>query len=243
MKKYLLNESDIHKGNLILVNQNFKLSFTFNNFSLVSFNHKFEDILIDKEANKYLQFILSEIHADNKIVPVSGFRSLEEQRKIFNDSLKENGRAFTYKYVAIPNASEHQTGLAIDLGLNKEKIDFIRPSFPYDGICNEFRKNSIKYGFIERYKKEKEKITGISAEEWHFRFVGYPHSEIIELKGFCLEEYIDFLKKNNIKYKNYEICYIPFDNKTIELELNDFDQVSGNNVDGFIITKIINVAK
>ena len=58
-----------------------------------------------------------------------------------------------------------------------------------------------------------------------------------------MEEYIDFLKKNNIKYKNYEICYIPFDNKTIELELNDFDQVSGNNVDGFIITKIINVAK
>lgn len=236
MKKYILNESDVHKGNLILVNPKFKLSLTFNT-TLESFNNEYNDILINKEANKFLQFILREINAGNKIVPVSGFRSLEEQKKIFNDSLKENGKEFTYKYVALPNASEHQTGLAIDLALNKEDIDFIRPSFPHSGICNEFRKVSLKYGFIERYKAEKEQITSISAEEWHFRFVGYPHSEIMGLKGYCLEEYIDFLKNNNITYKNYEIYYIPFENKTIEIELNDTDQISGNNVDGFIVTR------
>ena len=238
MKKYILNESDVHKGNLILVNPKFKLSLTFNT-TLESFNNEYNDILINKEANKFLQFILREINAGNEIVPVSGFRSLEEQKKIFNDSLKENGKEFTYKYVALPNASEHQTGLAIDLALNKEDIDFIRPSFPHSGICNEFRKVSLKYGFIERYKAEKEQITSISAEEWHFRFVGYPHSEIIDLKGYCLEEYIDFLKNNNITYKNYEIYYIPFENKTIELELNDTDQISGNNVDGFIVTRTL----
>ena len=238
MKKYILNESDVHKGNLILVNPKFKLSLTFNT-TLESFNNEYNDILINKEANKFLQFILREINAGNKIVPVSGFRSLEEQKKIFNDSLKENGKEFTYKYVALPNASEHQTGLAIDLALNKEDIDFIRPSFPHSGICNEFRKVSLKYGFIERYKAEKEQITSISAEEWHFRFVGYPHSEIMDLKGYCLEEYIDFLKSNNITYKNYEIYYIPFENKTIELELNDTDQISGNNVDGFIVTRTL----
>ena len=238
MKKYILNESDVHKGNLILVNPKFKLSLTFNT-TLESFNNEYNDILINKEANKFLQFILREINAGNEIVPVSGFRSLEEQKKIFNDSLKENGKEFTYKYVALPNASEHQTGLAIDLALNKEDIDFIRPSFPHSGICNEFRKVSLKYGFIERYKAEKKQITSISAEEWHFRFVGYPHSEIIDLKGYCLEEYIDFLKNNNITYKNYEIYYIPFENKTIELELNDTDQISGNNVDGFIVTRTL----
>ena len=238
MKKYILNESDVHKGNLILVNPKFKLSLTFNT-TLESFNNEYNDILINKEANKFLQFILREINAGNKIVPVSGFRSLEEQKKIFNDSLKENGKEFTYKYVALPNASEHQTGLAIDLALNKEDIDFIRPSFPHSGICNEFRKVSLKYGFIERYKAEKEQITSISAEEWHFRFVGYPHSEIMDLKRYCLEEYIDFLKNNNITYKNYEIYYIPFENKTIEIELNGTDQISGNNVDGFIVTRTL----
>lgn len=238
MKKYILNESDVHKGNLILVNPKFKLSLTFNT-TLESFNNEYNDVLINKEANKFLQFILREINAGNKIVPVSGFRSLEKQKEIFNDSLKENGKEFTYKYVALPNASEHQTGLAIDLALNKEDIDFIRPSFPHSGICNEFRKVSLKYGFIERYKAEKKQITSISAEEWHFRFVGYPHSEIMDLKGYCLEEYIDFLKNNNITYKNYEIYYIPFENKTIEIELNDTDQISGNNVDGFIVTRTL----
>ena len=139
MKKYILNESDVHKGNLILVNPKFKLSLTFNT-TLESFNNEYNDVLINKEANKFLQFILREINAGNEIVPVSGFRSLEEQKKIFNDSLKENGKEFTYKYVALPNASEHQTGLAIDLALNKEDIDFIRPSFPYNGIDIESSK-------------------------------------------------------------------------------------------------------
>lgn len=76
----------------------------------------------------------------DSIVPVSGYRSLNEQMDIYNDSLKDNGEDFTRKYVALPKHSEHQTGLAIDLGLNKEKIDFIRPDFPYDGICGTFRR-------------------------------------------------------------------------------------------------------
>lgn len=239
MKKYILNEKDIYDGNLILVNPNFKLNNNTLSSTLESFNYDFNNILINKTANKFLQFILKEINSENKIVPVSGYRSLEEQEQIFNDSIKENGSEFTYKYVALPNASEHQTGLAIDLALNSKDIDFIRPSFPHSGICNEFRKVALKYGFIERYKQEKEKITSISAEEWHFRYVGYPHSEIIEMKNFCLEEYIDFIKQGNYRYKNYEISYIPYENETIELELSNQDQISGNNVDGFIVTRYL----
>lgn len=237
MRKVILNEFDIHKGNLILINPKYKLKYSTDIPTLESFDDKNEKILFNKTANKFLQFILKEINSKDSIVPVSGFRTLEEQTKIFNDSIKENGEEFTYKYVALPNASEHQTGLAIDLALNKDNIDFIRPSFPHYGICEKFRNVAIKYGFIERYKKEKEKITSISAEEWHFRFVGYPHSEIMAVKGFCLEEYIDFLKQENIKYRDYEICYIPYQQKSIEIELGDKDQVSGNNVDGFIITR------
>ncbi len=237
MKKYVLNELDIYKGNLILVNPQHKLQSSILDSTLESFNDEYKNILFNKTANKFLQFVLKEINSNNKIVPVSGFRSLEEQKQIFNDSIKESGEEFTYKYVALPNASEHQTGLAIDLALNSEEIDFIRPSFPHDGICNEFRKVALKYGFIERYKKEKEELTSISAEEWHFRFVGYPHSEIINEKGFCLEEYIDFIKKGSFKYKNYEISYIPYEGKTITINLNETDQISGNNVDGFIITR------
>ena len=92
----------------------------------------------------------------NHIAPVSGWRSQEEQQSIWNESTEENGADFTAKYVAQPGHSEHQTGLAIDLGLRREKLDFIRPSFPYSGICEIFRQKAARYGFIERYPAGKE---------------------------------------------------------------------------------------
>ncbi len=237
--KVVLKENDIYKGNLILVNPNYLLKEEISYDTLEIFSNTYDDILYNKNANRYLQFVLNEISSNNKIVPVSGFRTLKEQEQIIKDSIRDNGEEFTRKYVALPNASEHQTGLAIDLGLNKGEIDFIRPSFPHSGICEKFRKVAVKYGFIERYKEEKEEITKISAEEWHFRYVGYPHSEYIESNNLCLEEYIELLKKEKLKYKDYEISYIPYKGKEITLELNKYDSVSGNNIDGFILTRKI----
>ena len=145
------------------------------------------------------------------------------------------------KFVALPNASEHQTGLAIDLALNKPNIDFICPSFPYNGICQEFRKIAPNFGFIERYKDEKKNITKIAKEEWHFRFVGYPHSKIITNKDLCLEEYIEYLKEYKYpKFLNsygYKISYIPYENQNETIILQENQMISGNNVDGFILSE------
>jgi len=96
---------------------------------LESFNEEYENILFSRSANTFLQFVLKEIKVTNQIVPVSGYRTKEEQEQIFEDSIKENGEEFTYQYVATPNASEHQIGLAIDLGLNLDVIDFISKDF------------------------------------------------------------------------------------------------------------------
>ena len=82
--------------------------------------------------------------------------------------------------MALPGCSEHQTGLAIDLGKAAGYIDFIRPAFPYDGVCGRFRRLAARYGFIERYQRGKEEVTGISAEPWHFRYVGAPHAQLME---------------------------------------------------------------
>ena len=173
MKNITLKKEDIGKGELVLINPDYTLKSTINN--LVSFDEEYNNIKLNNIANYSLHLILNNINAENKIVPVSGFRTLEEQKDIYNTSLKENGREYTQKYVALPNASEHQTGLAIDLALNEGNIDFICPKFPYYGICQSFRNIAPKYGFIERYKDEKKAITKISKEEWHFRYVGYPH--------------------------------------------------------------------
>lgn len=247
MKTITLCEESIYCGNLILVNAGCSLHNAAINNSLIPVDPCFPDILLQEEATNMLRFILDRISANGAIVPVSGYRKAAEQRSIYENSLKDNGEEFTKKYVALENHSEHQTGLAIDLGLNEKEIDFIRPDFPYVGICNEFRKAAPDYGFIERYAKDKEEITGISHEPWHFRYVGYPHSKIMQENGFSLEEYTQFIKAY-LEDKKYlfeqahraeiEIYYVPAkDDKTlIKIPENCVYQISGNNIDGFVVT-------
>ncbi|MFR8317288.1 MAG: M15 family metallopeptidase [Catenibacillus sp.] len=161
-----------------------------------------EKVLLEQTAAHALQKLLAAVYeADREcgdgqtIAAVSGWRSQREQIEIYEDSLKENGEAFTRKYVAWPGCSEHQTGLAIDVGLKAEHMDFIRPEFPWEGIGRIFRRLAPKYGFVQRYTKEKEVLTGIAEEPWHFRYVGCPHAQIMTERGLCLEEYIDENKK------------------------------------------------
>lgn len=246
MKSITLGKEKIYTGNLAIINMQYPLNNT-EISSLAPADPRFPDILIQRDAANVLQLILDKISANSAIIPVSGYRSSAEQKAIFDNSLKENGEEFTRRYVALPGHSEHQTGLAIDLGLNQADIDFICPDFPYEGICNEFRKFAPCYGFIERYAEGKEKITGISHEPWHFRYVGYPHSKIMEENGLSLEEYISFIKnfREQSKYiyhnKNStatEVYYVPaVDEETkIALPDNSVYQISGNNIDGFIVT-------
>jgi len=250
VKTISLNQFDIHKGNLILVNKKFPLcqQNTKNDVTLVPISSMHSEIFLASIASNMLEQLFIACNAGNQIVPTSGFRTLREQEQIFVDSMMENGEEFTLKFVALPNQSEHQTGFAIDVAENKENIDFICPYFPYNGICQKFRMKAARYGFIERYLKGKEALTGISHEPWHFRYVGYPHSEIIQKNDLTLEEYIDFIKvypydKKHLLFENIdqkiEIFYVKAASESQNTIVFTDDipfQVSGNNVDGFIIT-------
>ena len=248
MKKIELEKEKIHEGNLLLVNVNWPLKCeNMIKRNLIPADKRFPDICLQREAADALQAALEEIQARDAIVPVSGYRSMEEQTGIFESCLKEDGEEFTRKYVALPGHSEHQLGLAIDLGLNQENIDFIRPEFPYEGICDTFRKIAPDYGFIERYAAGKEAITGTAHEPWHFRYIGFPHSRIIADRGYVLEEYMDFIKGYRedcrLSYSKYgsrefEIYFVPATGKRtlITLPDNGTCQISGNNMDGFIVT-------
>lgn len=157
---------------------------------LMPADEDFPEILMEETAARALRALLRELGAEGQIVPVSGYRTMEEQTQIYEDSLRENGGEFTKKFVALPGCSEHQTGLAIDLGLCKDEIDFICPDFPYEGICQKFRLMAQDYGFVERYPAGKEAVTGIGHEPWHFRYVGRPHARIMTDRGLVLEEYL-----------------------------------------------------
>lgn len=248
MKTLKLHNKDIYRGSLILVNKEYPIRMKLSTQNLASINGEKNTILMETRVKTILQQCMNALFCTKQIVAVSGFRSLHEQKEIYENSLMENGKEFTEKFVALPNHSEHQTGLAIDLAENRPNIDFIRPYFPYKGICQKFREKAPLFGFIERYQKSKEKITGISHEPWHFRYVGFPHSTIMTEKKLSLEEYVELLKQYPYKKQpliyplencTVEISYVKAaacDETTIDIPNNTTYQISGNNMDGFIVT-------
>ena len=195
------------KNYLVLVNAEHPLFHPVDPSELVCALDGYPGILLERTAAKALRKLLADIGSRDEIVPVSGWRSREEQKKIWKDTVAERGIDFARKYVALPACSEHETGLAIDLALNAPDIDFICPEFPRTGICRKFRELAPYYGFIERYQKAKEPITGISKEPWHFRYVGTPHSVVIAEKGLSLEEYVERSAESTRKDLNqYLLC-------------------------------------
>ena len=229
----ILTENDIYHGDLILVNKDHM----YRREGETPFERAGNELLSQRAASA-LKALLKATDSEEDIIVVSGFRSYQEQRDLWESSLSENGREFTEQYVARPLHSEHQTGLAVDVGLNVEEIDFIRPYFPDEGKCRAFRLNAAKFGFILRYPAEKEYITHISHEPWHFRYVGVPHAEIMEQNGFTLEEYTVFLKAYSntpLILGDFAVSYLK--GERFPLEIPDGFSVSGNNADGFVLSR------
>lgn len=246
MKTVRLYPENIRHGNLILVNSDWPLSNEPKHDFLSPVEYGDNAVLMDRQAAKMLAKVLSALDGGDEITAVCGFRTENEQRRIYDASLKENGMHFTRRYVAFPGCSEHQTGLAVDLARNSQPVDFIRPHFPYSGVCQRFRRKAANYGFVERYPKGRERITKIAHEPWHFRFVGYPHSRIMADAQFTLEEYTDYLRgfefeKERLKFSysgiRWEIGFIrPGSCTEIKVPPHTAYQLSGNNVDGIVAT-------
>lgn len=247
MKPIILPSNTVHSGELILVNAQAALVVDGTQRRECVWVNPDSAVRLERVAAASLNRLMKELDGWRWIMAVSGWRSHHEQQEIFAQSLRDNGREFTEKYVALPGHSEHQTGLAIDLGLRTEQLDFIRPAFPYAGICQTFRKMAPAFGFIERYPKGKEEVTGIAHEPWHFRYVGKPHAEIMAGLGLTLEEYHAFLKQYPFGEKDYVyrsgreevlVSYIAADDETpVVSEDTASYSLSGNNVDGFVLTR------
>ncbi len=248
MKTIVLKPDAVHGGNLILVNAKHPYWMGKNRGNLVPVNRWERHVLLDGYAVKLLAELMEGMDGWRHIAAVSGWRSVREQQEIYAESLRENGKDFTEKFVALPDHSEHQTGLAIDLGLRQEKIDFICPEFPDTGICRKFRERALTFGFVERYPEGKERITGIAHEPWHFRYVGMPHAQIMAGQGLTLEEYIRFLRQYPYEKGSYSchisglklsVSYLEAEkgkNTCLEIDERMAYSISGNNVDGYIIT-------
>lgn len=241
MRTISIPREQVFQGPLVLVNREHPLK-TAAQHALTEVDSRHPEILLNRQAAQLLAACIQKVGGGTEIVPVSGWRSQTEQQRIWDDTMAESGSDFTHKYVAYPGCSEHQTGLAIDLGKAAGTIDFIRPVFPYDGVCGRFRRLAARYGFIERYQRGKEEVTGISSEPWHFRYVGAPHAQLIVQNDLCLEEYTDFLRESPRSCplpdgRLAQVFYVPCAGEETELQLPDgCCQISGDNVGGFVIT-------
>lgn len=183
----------------------------------------------------------------DKIIVASGYRDYERQQSVYNRTIEEMGEEIGKYYAANPGFSEHHTGLAIDLKI-----------YTYKGATIDFNtaqqdwmiKNCAKYGFVLRYDGSKVNITEILHESWHFRYVGVPHAAYMTENNLCLEEYIDLLRneysysKKPLEYSydgaDYLIYFYPAESAEsvtfVPVPASGEYTVSGNNVDGFIVT-------
>ena len=238
----------VRTGPLVLVNQTHPLEQEPDAAVLLPPDNRRPDILLEARAGTVLSRFLSDLGCTGEIVPVSGYRSRAEQEAIFFGSLRENGEAFTRSYVALPGCSEHQTGLAVDLGENLPDLDFIRPQFPDTGVFRTFRRRASEYGFILRYPEDKTNLTGIQFEPWHFRYVSWPHARLMEREGLVLEEYIRLLEDypesgphlrfqdRGRSFELYTVSRENLEDLSNRLPGDTLCQWSGNNSSGVVVT-------
>ena len=144
---------------------------------------------------------LEEMFADciketgKSLYTVSGYRSYQTQASIYSRKLSNvNGsHKRADEYVARAGASEHQLGLAMDIGW--EDYQGTSNKFPRTKAGKWCTENCWKYGFILRYQEGWDEITGYKAEEWHFRYVGKENAKLIHEANMPLETYLILLRQ------------------------------------------------
>lgn len=140
------------------------------------------------------------------LVTCSAYRSPEKQRQNYDRQVQayldqgvpaEEADALTVAYIARPGESEHHTGLAVDI-VTPEYQD-LDEGFAATPAAKWLSENAHKFGFILRYPKNKEPITQINYEPWHFRYVGEEHAAAVKEAGYCLEEYLQAAAREQIR--------------------------------------------
>lgn len=134
------------------------------------------------------------------LIGVSGYRSYNRQYQIFINNLITKGKVHTLKYSAVPGTSEHQTGLAIDI-TSEALHDRLVTSFANTPEGIWISKNSYLYGFIVRYAKNKESITGYAYEPWHIRYVGKGLATYLYKHNMTLDEYYNYKPGKNFDFE------------------------------------------
>ena len=153
-----------------------------------------EGMYLEKECMEaFVKMAQDALKSNYNIRAISTYRTYNYQENLYQNYVKKDGVKEADTYSARPGFSEHHTGLAID-------VDNIKTSYTDFLNTKEFQwmqDNAYKYGFILRYGKDKENITGYMYEPWHYRYVGKDIAKYIYENNITFEEYYyEFIEKN-----------------------------------------------
>ncbi|MGH1081660.1 M15 family metallopeptidase [Bacillus cereus] len=234
-----ITKEQIYKGDLLLVNRDYPVKKDGIRSDIININHNSElvrgyvifdrNLRLSKDVVKKFLNVVDAAGKEsvNHFLISSGYRDFQEQKQLYEKMGSD--------YALPAGYSEHNLGLSLDIGSTQKKME----KAPEGKWIEE---NVWKHGFVLRYPKNKSNITGIQYEPWHIRYVGLPHSAIMQKKNFTLEEYLEFLKEEKevsteVEGKKYTVSYYKVsENTKVNVPANKQYEISGNNMDGVIVT-------
>lgn len=183
-----VKQTDTSKDELILVNKYNQLpkDYAPKDLTDISVQYCYGDNEVSNEVyQKYISMYNAAKEEDLYLIITSAFRDYEFQDQLWNQYAKSQGEEWADSVAARAGHSEHQTGLTLDIvTYNSNMNDFEN--------TDEFKwlqKHAHEYGFIMRYPKDKEDITGYDYESWHYRYVGVETATKIHELGITYDEY------------------------------------------------------
>lgn len=188
-----VKKTDLSKEYLILVNKYNYLDSDYEPSNLVTINSKY-GISSKLEKTTYEQYIKMYEDAKKEGLDLyirSPYRSYKTQQGLYERYASQDGYNKADTYSARPGYSEHQTGLAFDVTSKSTTLGTFEGTSEFYWL----KDNCYKYGFILRYPKGKEDITGYVYESWHYRYVGVEAAKVIHDEEITFEEYYEYYVK------------------------------------------------
>lgn len=189
-KNYYENttKTDINKKELMLVNKYNYLEETYSpeNVKTISSRYAYSGNKTSEEALEYYKKMFNDADKEGiDLIISSAYRTYKEQEETYNDYVKNKNEEYANQYAAKPGFSEHQTGYAFDILTTGARTTTFETTKEFEWL----QQNAYKYGFILRYPKDKEYITGYEYESWHYRYVGEQAAKIIQEENITFDEY------------------------------------------------------
>lgn len=188
-------DTDISLNHLMLVNKYYRLSKDYQPKDLVKIDdsYAYNGYLV-LEAKKNFDLMVKDAEKQGYFLYAnSTYRDYDEQLNLFNEYTLSSGQIAADSFSARAGHSEHQSGYVVDFISNDSNS--VLESFEFTKEYKWMQENAYKYGFIQRYKKGKEKYTGYIAEAWHYRYVGVDIATYLQHNDITFDEYYEFYIK------------------------------------------------